>query len=164
MKVTRVHWSDLGRLRLFQSDKALPVQLKSTWAAHCAKCHCASSGSNPGKRSHHTGRSGNNIFLWKSRWCELLTRFCPNTLEIWWASTGSPSISTFQPLECKYRAEVVCRSDITALTGSTGVQTMPAGAKYILVHLVHHHFRLVHSTLCAFLYRTQNSMYRTCQD
>lgn len=57
-----VIWGSWDCLRV--TKPSLLLQLKSTWAPswspHCAKCHCASSGSNPGKRSHHTG--GNNIF------------------------------------------------------------------------------------------------------
>ena len=57
-----VIWGSWDCLRV--RKPSLLLQLKSTWAPswspQCAKCHCASSGSNPGKRSHHTG--GNNIF------------------------------------------------------------------------------------------------------
>ena len=153
------------QLRLFQSDKAPPAQLKSTWAAHCAKCHCASSGSNPGKRSHHTGRTLATIFSVKkllsagpSCWPDFVQILSQR--KIWRQSvhcTGSISTNAQCALQCITRRTVeVCRSNITGGQVDTGVQTLPAGARYILVH----YFRLYSAqcTLHVVHFQTQHKL------
>ena len=88
---------NLRQLRSLESGKAGPSSKAPEFpgrSSRCAKCHCASfPGSNPGKRSRRT--NGQQYFPEKNwvplngavvGWC-LLTRFCPNTLQIFRSCT-----------------------------------------------------------------------------